>query len=59
MWGLFEDTLAISWLYSPGDDEMRQKIARDSEAQKRRSCRCCASIAQSRKRTWHFSFTKA
>jgi len=32
MWGLFEDTLAISWLYSPGDDEMRQKIARDSEA---------------------------
>ena len=32
VWGLLEDTLAISWLYAPGDDEMRQEITRDAEA---------------------------
>lgn len=32
VWGLFEDTLALTWLYPPGDDEMRQKIMRDVEA---------------------------
>jgi CHASE2 domain-containing sensor protein len=32
VWGLFEDTLAISWLYPPGDEEMREKITRDIEA---------------------------
>lgn len=32
VWGLLEDTLAISWLYAPGDEEMRQKIVGDAEA---------------------------
>lgn len=35
LWGLFEDTLAISWLCPPGDDEMRQKISQDIEAVER------------------------
>ena len=32
VWGLLEDTLAISWLYAPGDEEMHQKITGDAEA---------------------------
>ena len=32
VWGLLEDTLAISWLYAPGDEELRQKIVGDTEA---------------------------
>jgi adenylate cyclase len=34
LWGLFEDTLALSWLCAPDDNEMRQKIARDIDAAK-------------------------
>jgi len=32
LWGLFEDTLAISWMCPPGDAEARQNIARDIAA---------------------------
>jgi adenylate cyclase len=35
LWGLFEDTLALSWLCAPDDNEMRQKIARDIDAAKK------------------------
>ena len=35
LWGLFEDTLAISWMCPPGDDEARKNIARDVEAAER------------------------
>ena len=35
LWGLFEDTLAISWMYPSGDEEARQSIARDVEAVER------------------------
>ena len=32
LWGLFEDTLAISWLCPPEDKEARERIGRDIEA---------------------------
>ncbi|MDH4234682.1 MAG: molecular chaperone TorD, partial [Gallionella sp.] len=35
LWGLFEDTLAISWLCPPGDEEKRQLVLQDIEAAKR------------------------
>ena len=35
LWGLFEDTLAISWMGPSGDESVRQNIARDIEAAKR------------------------
>jgi hypothetical protein len=35
LWGLFEDTLAITWMCPPGDDEARKNIARDIEAAQR------------------------
>ncbi len=32
LWDLFEDTLAISWLRVPGDEESQQRIAADIQA---------------------------